>query len=696
MPQTTIGKSKGDRAGLSDMYNFKHITLVPSSTDFIDATLSKTQRKTPTVVHPSYNITRIRDFYLRKIKHTHCNFHERLQLILEQFPKLEDIHPFYSDLINVLYDRDHYKVALGDVNKMKTLIDNVSRDYCRLMKYGDSLYRCKQLKRAAMGRMCTIVKGRKDTLQYLEEVRKHLSRLPSIDPNTRTLILCGFPNVGKSSFMNKLSRADVEVQPYAFTTKSLYVGHFDYQYIPWQVIDTPGILDKPLEERNTIEMLSITALAHLNAAVVYVMDISGQCGYSLEEQVNLFQSMKPLFKNNPIRLMLNKCDILKPSDLSEDQRQIIKDLCDPADFNEKKIPIQETSTVTEDGLIDLRNAICDDLLAKRATNKLKNTKGDAKVNMMDRLRVAKPTARDTVVREYFVPSGFKQKEKEIVNAKMHLGALPKQIYKVQENSKKTERDLYEEFNDDYVLDIRKHWDLPKSDQKYDTIPQIWEGKNIADYIDPEIETKLAALLAEEEAREEAGFYDIDREVDDEDMVELRQLGKHIKKKKDVHMQLNKRERRIQQAQVDRRCTSKMAGTSTDLKKHMQGLGLELKNWEEDDNAMEDGDGSKINAVRTGRDRVTRKRKAELAMNEMLDGDEQTKVKRSQSRPGPRDKSGMRDAAQVAKAVKQRAEERITRMGTYYGQRNEGDRHIATAKPKHLFSGKRGIGSTDRR
>ena len=130
-----------------------------------------------------------------------------------------------------------------------------------------------------MGRMCTIVKGRKDTLQYLEEVRKHLSRLPSIDPNTRTLILCGFPNVGKSSFMNKLSRADVEVQPYAFTTKSLYVGHFDYQYIPWQVIDTPGILDKPLEERNTIEMLSITALAHLNAAVVYVMDISGQCGY---------------------------------------------------------------------------------------------------------------------------------------------------------------------------------------------------------------------------------------------------------------------------------------------------------------------------------------------------------------------------------------------------------------------------------
>ena len=29
---------------------------------------------------------------------------------------------------------------------------SVAKDYVRLMKYGDSLYRCKQLKRAALGR----------------------------------------------------------------------------------------------------------------------------------------------------------------------------------------------------------------------------------------------------------------------------------------------------------------------------------------------------------------------------------------------------------------------------------------------------------------------------------------------------------------------------------------------------------------
>ena len=46
----------------------------------------------------------------------------------------------------------------------------------------------------------------------------------------------------------------MDVQPYAFTTKSLFVGHMDHRYLRWQVIDTPGILDRPLEERNTIEM----------------------------------------------------------------------------------------------------------------------------------------------------------------------------------------------------------------------------------------------------------------------------------------------------------------------------------------------------------------------------------------------------------------------------------------------------------
>ena len=152
-------------------YNFKKITVVPPAKDFIDIVLSKTQRKTPTVIHRHYKISRIRQFYTRKVKFAQQTFHDKLATVISEFPKLDDIHPFYADLLNVLYDKDHYKLALGQINSAKHLVDNVAKDYVRLLKFGDSLYRCKQLKKAALGRMCTIMKRQNQSLQYLEQVR---------------------------------------------------------------------------------------------------------------------------------------------------------------------------------------------------------------------------------------------------------------------------------------------------------------------------------------------------------------------------------------------------------------------------------------------------------------------------------------------------------------------------------------------
>ena len=65
---------------------------------------------------------------------------------------IQDLHPFLSSLMNVLYDKNHYKLALGQLRTARHLIDHVAKDYVRLLKFGDSLYRCKQLKRAALGR----------------------------------------------------------------------------------------------------------------------------------------------------------------------------------------------------------------------------------------------------------------------------------------------------------------------------------------------------------------------------------------------------------------------------------------------------------------------------------------------------------------------------------------------------------------
>merc|ERR1719430_889473 len=72
---------------------------------------------------------------------------------------------------------------------------------------------------------------------------------------------------------------------------------------------------------------------------------------------------------------------------------------------------------------------------------------------------------------------------------------------------KTERDIELALGDDYVLDLQKNWDLANPDEKYDVIPEVWNGKNVADYIDPDIMAKLNALEKEEELREQSGVYE---------------------------------------------------------------------------------------------------------------------------------------------------------------------------------------------
>ena len=300
-----------------------------------------------------------------------------------------------------MYDKNHYKLALGQINTARHLIEQVAKDYVRLIKFGDSLFRCKQLKRAALGRMATIMRRNKDPLAYLEQVRQHISRLPAIDPNTRTLVICGYPNVGKSSFLNKVTRADVDVQPYAFTTKSLFVGHMDYKYLRWQVIDTPGILDHPLEEMNTIEMQAITALAHLRSAVLYFMDLSEQCGYSIEAQVQLFNSIKPLFTNKPTFLVINKIDAARLEDLDESRSSLVHSIVEESNG---KIQIAEISTFTDHGIMELKQKACDTLLSSRVETKARGSKGDS---ILNRLHVATPIKRDDVERVPFIPESIR-------------------------------------------------------------------------------------------------------------------------------------------------------------------------------------------------------------------------------------------------------------------------------------------------
>ena len=690
------------------VYNFKRISAVPSSGDLIDIVLTRTQRKTPTVIHPGYKISRIRSFYMRKVKFTQHTISERLGGLVEEFPRLNDIHPFYADLMNILYDKDHYKLALGQVNTAKSLIDSLARDYIRLLKYGDSLYRCKQLKRAALGRMCTILKRQKAAFAYLEEVRKHLSRLPALDPHTRTLLVTGYPNVGKSSFMNKVTRANVDVQPYAFTTKSLFVGHMDHRYLRWQVIDTPGILDHPLDQRNTIEMQAITALAHLQCAVLYFIDISEQCGYTIEQQCSLFKSIKPLFANKQLVLVVNKIDVQPWETMDPVKKKMVVDMAE-----ETNCTLMPMSNVTEDGVMDVKSAACDKLLQARVDQRVVGKKVN---DVMNRLQVFQPKARDQEERAAFIPDSVK--------AAMEMGEIGSKDHKVKRSDvgyapttdmgegmddvsgaapkKMTERDLMWMNGGPgvYSMDYRKQYLLSNDDYKFDIIPEIMDGKNVADFIDPEIDAKLAALEEEEDQRiaeKTAAAMDMEAESDldsDEEaaVAVIREKKTVARDNHRVNTKAKMLPRTVRGRAQDMR-DEKAAHNVDNIKKHLDSVGVEsagisergrkrgrsrASNGEEEDAMDEDKDytGMSKGAIKRDKSQVRSESKAREA------------AKRSHSVVKTIEQEGLKDEEMKKASVKK---VKIMQSG-FNGAAGEGDHRKSVHLVKWCNTGKRRNGT----
>lgn len=503
--------------------------------------------------------------------------------------------------------------------------------------------------------MATICRRLKDPLLYLDQVRQHLGRLPSIDPNTRTLLICGYPNVGKSSFLRSVTRADVDVQPYAFTTKSLFVGHFDYKYLRFQAIDTPGILDHPLEEMNTIEMQSITAIAHLRSAILYFMDLSEQCGYTVQAQMQLFQSIKPLFANKLVFIVVNKIDVTRPEDLDEETQAQLQALLKPGD-----VEMLQLSCTTSEGVQDVKNAACERLIADRVAQKLKagtNSSGNVGSRLGDvlsRIHVARPM--DGIVREAFIPEAVKTMKKYDKND-------PDRI--------KLARDIEEEQGGAgvYNVDLKDKYILDNPEWKHDKIPEVLDGKNVYDFIDPDIEEKLAALEEEEEKLEAEGFYDSDEELEDAEDAEIRMKADLIREKR----QLLRNEAKMRKSLKNRAVIPRTAlrKNLTDMEDHLDSLGLDTTSI-----------GARARSQSRGRS-VARSR---TGTQDLMDVDDPGYEAKMRAKSRARSQSNRRDDGvtnEVARTKAERAQKLSQRKMNRMARQGEADRHVAGVMPKHL-------------
>ena len=274
---------------------FEKVKIPPKTEDLIKIVLNRIPKiggSTP----KEREIKRL-DFFKEQLK--------RYQEFLKEFPRIEELHPFYRETVEIFADINRVKLCLGAMNRGVQLSLNLIERYRRLIKGSDEK-EANKLMRQCVGRVNSILRARKDCIDQVIDLASQLKKLQAIDPNMLTIIVAGPPNVGKSTLVGKISSAKPEVASYPFTTKEIHVGHIDTGLYKIQVIDTPGILDRPMKERNKIELKAINAIKNLEGVILFLFDVSNQSLYSAKEQIDLYEEVKSLKK--VVIPVLNKID----------------------------------------------------------------------------------------------------------------------------------------------------------------------------------------------------------------------------------------------------------------------------------------------------------------------------------------------------------------------------------------------------
>ncbi|WP_336345626.1 NOG1 family protein [Halalkalicoccus ordinarius] len=230
---------------------------------------------------------------------------DNLENVVTAWPDFDLVDPFYYELADALVDVDELRQSLSEVGWASRKTKEIGREYqSRLHADADV---ARKHRKQAFARLADVVEEVEDDLLRVGDARDQLKTLPDIDPDEPAIVVAGYPNVGKSTFVNGVTNARHETATYPFTTKGIGVGHLTRDHIRYQLIDTPGLLDRPPEERNEIESQAASALTHLADCVLVFLDASGECGYPLDAQLALLDEIESRF-DVPVLSVCNKAD----------------------------------------------------------------------------------------------------------------------------------------------------------------------------------------------------------------------------------------------------------------------------------------------------------------------------------------------------------------------------------------------------
>jgi nucleolar GTP-binding protein len=388
------------------------------------------------------------------------------------------------------------------------------------------------------------------------------------------------------------------------------------------------------------------------------MDLSEQCGYSVQAQIQLFHSIKPLFANKLVFVVINKIDITRPEDLDPETKTMLDSM-----LKSGEVELLQLSCTTTEGVTEVKNAACERLIADRVAQKLKagtnssGTVGGRLGDVLTRIHVAQPLGG--VVREAYIPEAVKNLRK---------------FSKDDPSRPRLARNIEEENGGAgvYNIDLKEQYKLEDDDWKHDRVPELFDGKNVYDFIDPDIENKLAALEEEEEKLEAKGYYDSDSDLEDADEADLRMKADLIREKREtIRNEARMRKSLKNRALIPRSAQPKKLSVMEDS---LDKLGFDTTAVSA--RARSQSRGRSVHRSRTGTE-------------DAMDVDTpmgNVDVLRAKSRA--RSQSNRRDDGVTNEVARSKAE-RLQKLGqkkmNRMARQGEADRHTSAALPKHLVS-----------
>jgi len=320
-------------------------------------------------------------------------------------------------------------------------------------------------------------------------------------------------------------------------------------------------------------------------------------------------------------------------------------------------------------------------------------------NVMNRLQVFHPTPRDDLVRKPTIPDSVRIAREQGDNSNNKRSNIGYAITKDDDNQEmadanasKTARELMWENGGPGVWapDYRHQYDLKEDEWRYDAIPQILNGKNIADYIDPDIDAKLAALEQEEQqivSELQNTMQDDDSDLDEEEEAKfhaIRDKQLLARAKARVHRNSNhpKMPRSIRGKSKDKHDPGVL--TADQIKKKLEDVGVDASLMIE-------------NRATSNK----RKSLSSTSQKKYLEGDDDAMEIDGKSTISKRRKltlgktpaqMGLKDEKEMKVALKQ---EKLSQK-QWKGMAGEGDRRQSVHLVKWMNTGKKRMGTHNKR